>query len=200
MEEKTIFLKKVSALFYLHGAKSLTMDEIAREFSMSKKTLYQQYKNKEILIAEVLDFMLTEMVEKLYIDKIDDVNPIVNMFCRERNMEALSKSNRTLFVRQLQKYYPALFENHLVEMDTKISAIVINNINKGRDQGLYRTDFDANFYSKLLLHLFISVESSVLFEQESTEDQRLNDQNEIMKFFLHSIATEKGAEILNNYK
>ncbi len=43
MEENKIFLKKVSDLFYLHGAKSLTMDEIAREFSMSKKTLYQQY-------------------------------------------------------------------------------------------------------------------------------------------------------------
>ena len=114
-------------------------------------------------------------------------------------MEEFSKSNKTLFVRQLQKYYPTLFENHLVEMDEKISAIIINNIEKGRKLDLYRKDFDAAFYSKLLLHLFISVESSVLFDFENTEDQRLNDKNEIMKFFLYSIATEKGAKILNNY-
>lgn len=114
-------------------------------------------------------------------------------------MDELSRSNRTLFVRQLQKYYPILFENHLVAMDKKISAIIIENIKKGRKLGLYRDDFDANFYSKLLLHLFISIESSILFENEKTDEQRIKDQNEIMKFFLHSIATEKGSEILNNY-
>lgn len=199
MEENKIFLKKVSDLFYMHGAKSLTMDEIAREFSMSKKTLYQQYKTKEVLIAEILNYILDEMVEKLYLENIQDVNPIANMFCREKNMDELSRSNRTLFVRQLQKYYPTLFENHLVAMDKKISAIIIENIKKGRKLGLYRDDFDANFYSKLLLHLFISIESSILFENEKTDEQRIKDQNEIMKFFLHSIATEKGSEILNNY-
>ena len=199
MNDKTIFFQKVTELFYLHGAKSLTMDEIAKEFSMSKKTLYQLYKNKEDLIAEVLSFMLNLMVEKLKIEQTIDLDPINNMFCREKNMEEFSKSNKTLFVRQLQKYYPTLFENHLVEMDEKISAIIINNIEKGRKLDLYRKDFDAEFYSKLLLHLFISVESSVLFDFENTEDQRLNDKNEIMKFFLYSIATEKGAKILNNY-
>ncbi len=139
------------------------------------------------------------MVEKLLLENIQDVNPIANMFCREKNMDELSRSNRTLFVRQLQKYYPILFENHLVAMDKKISAIIIENIRKGRKLGLYRDDFDANFYSKLLLHLFISIESSILFENEKTDEQRIKDQNEIMKFFLHSIATEKGSEILNNY-
>ncbi len=199
MEEKTIFLAKVSQLFYLHGAKSLTMDEIAREFSMSKKTLYQLYKNKEVLIEEVLDFVLNEMVKKLQIEQSDDVNPIENMFCREKNMEEFSRSNKTLFIRQLAKFYPSLFENHLVAMDEKISAIVIKNIQKGRDLGMYRKDFDAAFYSKLLLHLFISVESSILFDYEKSEEQRSEDKNEIMKFFLYSIATEKGSKILNNY-
>ena len=199
MEEKTNFLAKVSKLFYLHGAKSLTMDEIAREFSMSKKTLYQQYKNKEELIEEVLDFVLNEMVAKLQIEPSEIVNPIENMFCREKSMEEFSRINKTLFIRQLAKFYPILFENHLVAMDEKISAIVIKNIKKGRELGMYRMDFDANFYSKLLLHLFISVESSILFEFEKSEEQRSEDKNEIMKFFLYSIATEKGAQILNNY-
>lgn len=199
MEEKSIFLNKVSQLFYLHGAKSLTMDEIAREFSMSKKTLYQQYKNKEELIEEVLEFILNVMVEKLQIEQTEDINPIENMFCQEQNMEEFSRSNKTLFIRQLTKFYPSLFENHLIAMDEKISAIVINNIKKGRDLGIYRKDFDASFYSKLLLHLFISVESSVLFDNENAEEVQDCKNNEIMKFFLHSISTEKGFEILKNY-
>ncbi|MFC6268770.1 TetR/AcrR family transcriptional regulator [Frigoriflavimonas asaccharolytica] len=199
MTDKNQFLQKVSELFYEQGAKSLTMDDIAKEFSMSKKTLYQQYTKKEELIAEVLQFILDEMVKNLQIDQIEDVNPIANMFCREQNMQEFSKSNRTLFIRQLQKYYPNLFENHLVEMDKKISTIIVGNIEKGRKLNLYRKDFDAAFYSKLLLHLFISVESSILFEGENSDKQREEEKNEIMKFFLNSIATEKGTEILKNY-
>ena len=199
MNDEINFLQKVSELFFLQGAKSLTMDEIAREFSMSKKTLYQQYKNKEELIAEVLQFILDRMVEKLQIDQSENINPIENMFCREQNMQEFSKSNRTLFIRQLQKYYPTLFENHLLEMDKKISTIIVGNIEKGRQLDYYRKDFDAAFYSKLLLHLFISVESSNLFERENSPEQREKEKNEIMKFFLHSIATEKGTEFLKNY-
>ena len=199
MEPKDRILQKAEELFMQFGIRSVSMDDIANNLGMSKKTLYQLYKTKEILIAEVLDFILDEMVEKLHLDNIEDINPIANMFCRERNMDELSRSNRTLFVRQLQKYYPTLFENHLVEMDKKISAIVVENIKKGRNLGLYRKDFDSNFYSKLLLHLFISVESSILFEYENTDEQKIKNKNEIMKFFLYSIATEKGSEILNNY-
>ena len=46
MEEKTNFLSKATQLFIENGAKFVTMDEIAKEFGISKKTLYQKYKNK----------------------------------------------------------------------------------------------------------------------------------------------------------
>ena len=46
MDEKTFFLSKASELFIENGAKTLTMDDVAKEFGISKKTLYQKYKNK----------------------------------------------------------------------------------------------------------------------------------------------------------
>ena len=41
-------LEKVADLFIYYGAKTVTMDDIAQELKISKKTLYQKYKNKEV--------------------------------------------------------------------------------------------------------------------------------------------------------
>jgi AcrR family transcriptional regulator len=60
MEDKNFFLNKLLSMFRIYGAKTLSMDDIAKEFSISKKTLYQKYKNKEDLIHEVLEFISNE--------------------------------------------------------------------------------------------------------------------------------------------
>ena len=56
MDDKNVF-RKLFEMFHIYGVKTLTMDDIAKEFSISKKTLYQKYSHKEDLICDVLDFM-----------------------------------------------------------------------------------------------------------------------------------------------
>ncbi len=57
MKNTRCTLDRLFDMFRTHGAKTPTMDDIAREFSISKKTLYQKYSHKENLICDVLDFM-----------------------------------------------------------------------------------------------------------------------------------------------
>ena len=52
MKNTRCTLDRLFDIFRTHGAKTLTMDDIAREFCISKKTLYQKYKNKEELLTE----------------------------------------------------------------------------------------------------------------------------------------------------
>ena len=95
MEEKTNFLSKATQLFIENGAKSVTMDEIAKEFGISKKTLYQKYKNKEELLEEVLKYKLQEVIERLkYLDENID-NAVARMFCRDEEIDKVSHSNNT---------------------------------------------------------------------------------------------------------
>ena len=76
MAKKDHFIEKVSHLFIEYGAKTFTMDDIAKEFSMSKKTLYQQFKNKDELLEAVLDFQLEQMSKGLLLHiKNTDTNP-----------------------------------------------------------------------------------------------------------------------------
>ena len=141
MSSKREFLLKVADLFADNGAKTLTMDDIAKEFSMSKKTLYQLYKNKEDLLTEVLDHKLDLVVEALLLNDSKTDNAIERMFLREKDFESFSRTNKTTFIRQLIKYYPSIYNQHILSIDEKISKIIIHNIKLGREQGYYRAGF-----------------------------------------------------------
>ncbi|HCO21346.1 MAG TPA: hypothetical protein DIT47_10000, partial [Flavobacteriaceae bacterium] len=65
MDDKKYFLEKLFEMFHIYGVKTLTMDDIAKEFSISKKTLYQKYSHKENLICDVLDFMSKEGLDEV---------------------------------------------------------------------------------------------------------------------------------------
>ena len=198
MEEKTNFLSKATQLFIENGAKSVTMDEIAKEFGISKKTLYQKYKNKEELLEEVLKYKLQEVIERLkYLDENID-NAVARMFCRDEEIDKVSHSNNNILIRQLLKYYPAIFHKHMLNFSTKFSEVLVHNIEKGRKQGLYREDFDPELYAKLFFQLVMSYESSPYFDVELIE--RENFMQETMFFYLNAITNEKGKEVLNNLK
>ena len=200
MCERSKFLEKVTGLFFQHGAKSLTMDDIAKAFAISKKTLYTQYKNKEELLSAVLEFFLDTVVDTMKINDQKVANPIEKMLNREKYFEEISKSHQNFFTRQLIKYYPALFDAYLLEIHQKVSAVVLNNITKGRQLGLYKKDFDADLYVKYMLHLHISTESSPLFLEETAVEKIDGFNRETMIFFLRAIVTQEGAEILNKLK
>lgn len=198
--ERKKILEIVTTMFLKHGAKSLTMDDIAKTFSMSKKTLYTHYKNKEDLLTEVLDFIIESVVDKMKLIDQTISNPIEKMLVREKCFEEISKANTNLFTRQLEKYYPALFEQYLLDIHKKLSEVVLANIKKGRDMKLYRKNFDEELYVKYLLHLNISPDSSPLFREETREENIDNFHRETMVFFLRAIVTEEGAKTLNQLK
>ena len=122
------FLEKVADLFVVNGAKTLTMDDIAKEFGMSKKTLYQKYTNKEALLSDVLQFKLKEVIEKLNELAIKIENAIERMFCRDEQIEKAVQTNRSLFIRQLTKYYPTIFNQHMMHFSEKFTEVIIHNI------------------------------------------------------------------------
>ena len=198
MENKNEFLTKLSDLFIENGAKTLTMDDVARAFGISKKTLYVKYKNKEELIEEVLGYNLEEIITRLkYLDQTVD-NAIERMFCRDEEIERVASSNNTLLIKQLIKYYPSIFNKHMIEFSEKFSEVLVHNIEKGRGQGFYRDNFDAEVYAKLFFQLIMSLESSPYLN--ISEDDKVYYKHQVMTMYMNAITTEEGKQILNKTK
>ncbi|MGA9213128.1 TetR/AcrR family transcriptional regulator [Kaistella sp.] len=194
MEENTFFLTKVSQLFIENGAKTLTMDDIAKAFGVSKKTLYFRYKNKEELIEEVLHFKLEEIITRLkHLDQTIE-NAIERMLCRDEEMDQVADSNNTILIKQLVKYYPAIFNKHMIEFSDKFSEVLVHNIEKGREQGYYRTNFDAEVYSKLFFQLIMSMENPLYVDTNTIN--KVHYKHQIMSMYMNAITNEKGKQIL----
>lgn len=190
------FISKVAKLFLENGAKTLTMDDVAKDFGMSKKTLYQMYKTKEALLEDVLAYKLEYLVEKINAKAHEVENAVEEMFCRDEELERAVDSNNSIFIRQLVKYYPAIFNKHMINFSAKFSGAMMNNIERGRTQGYYSKDFNADIYSKFFFQTMMSYDSSPFWETEniSREDYK----NSAIQMFLNAITTEKGKILLKN--
>lgn len=194
MEDKQNFLLKAANLFIENGAKTLTMDDIAREFGISKKTLYQKYRNKEELLEEVLQFKLGEVIQRMkYLDENIE-NAVERMGCRDVEIDRVSHSNNTILIRQLIKYYPAIFNKHMLNFSEQFSEVLVHNIEKGRKQGYYRRDFDAQIYTKIFFQIVMSYDSSPHLNTTIIDREDYN--NEAMMMYMNAITTEKGKEVL----
>ncbi|MDF0718891.1 TetR/AcrR family transcriptional regulator [Kaistella sp. PBT33-4] len=191
------FLEKVAELFIENGAKTLTMDDIAREFGMSKKTLYQKYTTKEALLEDVLEYKLTEVIEKL--NKMDKQieNAVDRMYCRDEEIEKASRSNNSVLIRQLLKYYPAIFNKHMMNFSERFTEVLVHNIERGREQGYYRTDFDAALYASIYFQMVMSYDSSPFLDTSKTD--RAEYSNVALNFYMNAITTELGKQQLIKY-
>lgn len=193
MKENNCFLDKLLNLFKVYGAKTLTMDDIATEFSMSKKTLYQKYKNKEDLLHEVLEHISDKAIEEVLKVKSQYTCPIEMMLVSGNRIDDVTAQEKNAFVLQLLKYYPEVFHQHQKTISTRILEILKLNYNRGINLDYYRTDVPIDLFMKFLTALLFSVDVSPLFEE--VEDKK-SISNGMKQFYLNAIVTEKGKQRL----
>ena len=194
MEKDNEFLTKVSALFLENGPKAVTMDDVAREMGMSKKTLYKKYRNKEALLDDVLSFGMNRVLRKMkdLDEKID--NAIERMFARDEDLERTSKTNDSILLKQLIKFYPHIFNGHMKDFSKNFADILVHNVERGRKQGYYRTDFDERYYAKMYFQLVMSYDDSPFLDTEGMS--RRNHQHKALMFYMNAITTEKGKDYM----
>lgn len=197
MKDKN-FLEKVTELFIEHGAKTLTMDDVARAFGISKKTLYQNYANKEALLETVLKYKLEQIIA--HFEELDGryENALERMLCKDDELVKATATNKSILLKQIIRYYPAIFNKHMQNFSEKFSQVLVNNIEKGRRQGFYREDFDAEMYSRLFFQMAISYDSSP-FMEGSTMD-RDDYLGAALDFYLGAVTNENGKDYLKKLK
>lgn len=141
-------------LFKRVGLKSVSMDDIARELGISKKTLYQMVDTKEDLIVRVMkhDF---EADVALFTENNQQANDAIDEFLRNsryfiREMRTISPTT----LRDLQKYYPTIWKGVLQEHHAEFERSLACNIERGMEEGLYRDNLEpevlATLYSGMM--------------------------------------------------
>lgn len=191
---KETILQKANEMYLKLGYKSVTMDDIAAELGISKKTIYQHYSNKN----ELVEASTLYLFEKISggIDQICELghNSIDEIFLiRTFLMKHLNNESTSPFY-QLQKFFPKTFACLRTKQFEKTHGCMMENIRKGIREGLFRDDIDVDFTSRIYFTGLTGVKDTDIFPSTSYEINAVNKQ--FIEYHIRSIATEKGLKIL----
>lgn len=198
MEPQNKILKASLSLFFKYGIKHVTMDDIARELGMSKKTIYQFYKEKDDLINQLCDVEL-----KVHESEFDDLNriakdPIHEIMLISNKMRSMMQNINPIFFLDLQKFYPVAFKKFQDFKEDCAYRNVMLNIKRGMELGIYRSSLDAEFVARYRLAQIDMLMFGNYFTYEKTSFTKANDL--ILDMFVYGICTVKGHKLINNYK
>lgn len=197
-ESKERILIKSYELFCRYGVKSMTMDEIAREVGVSKKTVYQFFKDKDELVLEVSKHHFINDMKEIEEMFLQAINPIDEIMMLTKHMKKnLTNINPCLFF-DLKKFYPKAFDSWKEHKNTFIMEHIKNNINKGIELGFYREDINVEILAIMRLE---QIELGCNPEIFSPAKFKLVDvQTTFINHFIRGIVTEKGYKMMEEYK
>ncbi len=193
MKEK--ILKKAIDLFINFGFKSVTMDDIASEMHISKKTIYSHFNNKTKLV-EAATFRVFETISN-EINCICELqkNPIEELYEIKKSVMLHLKNEKTSPHYQLCKYYPEINESLKKKQFELMQACVVNNFERGIEMGLYRTNLNEEFVSRIYFLGITGIKDENLFPTKVFTKTKIMDN--FLEYHLRGIITKEGLYTLN---
>ncbi len=193
-EQDTAWIERVEGLFFRYGIKSLTMDEVAAELGISKKTLYQFVESKDDLVLKVLKHHVLGRKNQCLNMSSAAANAIEEIFVvLESNTKEMSQMKANI-VNDLQKYHREAWLMIQRFHHEFVLKMILENIVRGREEGLYRENFDIVIVAKLHLGTGFLLFDEQLFPDAAS--QRVTLFKEFMMHFLHGIVSSKGLTYL----
>ncbi len=185
-------------LFFRYGIKRITMDDIARHLSVSKKTIYQYFEDKNKIVDSLCAVSLTENEEKFRQIAESRKDPIHEMLETAKFMtETFSKINPVFFY-DLQKLYPSAWKRFNDFKNSKIMTMLKDNLEVGIQKGFYRKNINIELMAQ---YRIIQVDLTFSPDVFSNSAYSIAEINEAMlDNFMHGITTLKGHRLINKYK
>jgi DNA-binding XRE family transcriptional regulator len=193
-EELKNILLKVHELYMKYGIKSITMDDVARELGISKKTLYQYVSDKDDLVGKFVDNEISMRQEEICKCFRIGYNAIEELFEISIFMNKLMRNQNSATEYDLKKYYPVHYQKTIKARREGIYNYIMVNLKKGINEGLYRKEMNKEVIAKLYLWRSENIHFDELFTVEEFTSIKLFV--ELINYHVRGIATEKGIMIL----
>jgi len=194
---KEAILNKSLKMFVTHGFKSITMDDIAKEMGISKKTIYLHFGSKNDLVKATVEYVYDSASNRMRKLAGKCESPIHEHFeTRECVSELLGQNIQPSAIYQFNKYYPDLAKWIDEKRHNDIDSTIIRNLKEGVKLGLYRKDIDVDFVGRIFFVIPYSFLNNDVF-QETLKSNTLEELNtKFLEYHLRGIVTLKGLEVL----
>jgi AcrR family transcriptional regulator len=185
-------------LFLKAGIKSVTMDDIARHLGMSKKTIYQFFKDKSELVTALVKKKLKddeEQINEIVSTATNVMEEMINMMkCSE---EIFSRIN-PIVIHDLQKYHPDAWKEFQNFKNKFVTEKMEQLLNKGINQGYIRPQIDVKIIARMHVNMMEMGFNPSIFPVAEFNIWKV--QQQFLEHFNYGVCTLKGCKLLNQYK
>jgi AcrR family transcriptional regulator len=195
---KSRILFKGTQLFFRYGVKSVTMDAIAAELGISKKTIYQHFPDKDSLVIQVLECFIAEDLKKWEELDAKYSNVIEKMFKSFEMLKDMLADMNPRILYEIQKYFPEAFQKFIQYKEEITIKKIQLDFSRGIEEGYFRSDIDVEFLARLRM-----AEVDLAFNPDFYPNNKLSlfeTQLVFSDIFMRGIMTEKGLTLYNSYQ
>ncbi|HRN94188.1 MAG: TetR/AcrR family transcriptional regulator [Chitinophagales bacterium] len=191
-------LKHAEMMFMKQGIKGLTMDDLAKEMGMSKKTIYALIRDKEHLVQEVMNYYVKKEVKTVEQIRKQAKNPIEEMVLIMSHVLQTTKELNPQVLFDMQKLYPKSWQIFHDYRNGYIFNFIHSNIEAGIKNDYYRSDIETDIITKFYLGAINVITDQALFPIKQYSFVALLQA--YIQYHLRAIVSQKGLQELLQYK
>jgi TetR/AcrR family transcriptional regulator, cholesterol catabolism regulator len=185
-------------LFLTAGIKSITMDDVAKHLGMSKKTIYQFFKDKNELVVALVNKKLKEDEDQMSAIMNQSSNVIEEMINMMKCSEEIFSRINPIVIHDLQKYHPDAWK----QFQNFKSGVLVHTLEelltKGIKQGYIRPEIDVKIIAMMRVAQVEMGFNATVFPVAEFNTWKV--QQQFLEHFNYGICTLKGYKLLNEYK
>ena len=194
MDQFNRIIESALNLFMREGVKTVNMDDISSFMGISKKTLYQYVNNKADLVEKAFRLYQSRILGMISNIQEKNENAIDELFEIDEKLCLMLKNRPPRLINNLKKYYPNVWEI-LDEIKKKhLFTCITENMDRGKEQGLYRNEANSNIIAKLMMNTVGALVDDATFPLTQYDFKSLLKENRI--YHIRGIATDKGIKYL----
>ena len=189
--------EKAEELFFTYGLKSVSMDDIAREAGISKKTIYQSFDDKNAVVKAVITKLVEQQRTELEASLTSSQNAIHEIILISESLQSLVAKIKPVMLYDLSKYFPECWKLKKSFKEENLKTSILNNLKTGVKGGLYRNDLDLEIICQFGL-----IQFSSFFDPDSYPANKFRIHtvlNRITELYLYGICSPKGQAITKKY-
>ncbi|MEO0001582.1 MAG: hypothetical protein RL766_1628 [Bacteroidota bacterium] len=198
MDIRERIINQAKSLFMRLGIRSVSMDDICSQLGISKKTIYQHFKDKDELVDIVLQEEIAVMQKEAIgcclpsKDAVDEIFNTMQLITKQ-----MGNMNPVVLV-DLHKYHFTSFQQFMQHKNTFLLDIISKNLKRGIAEGYYRQDLQVEILARYRLESMMLAFNMDIFP---TSRYNLAEVSiAIIENFLYGLATEKGFKLIEAYK
>lgn len=193
MEIQGKIIEGAGKLFREHGIKQVTMDAIAQSLGISKRTIYENFKDKSELLTVFLKESIIEHKKKVFEIMARADNVIDALFEFGEYNQVMMKSVNPCFISDIKKYHPEVFKNVVDSGEVRNYEISYMIIKRGVDEEIFSNEIDID-----IVNLFIHHMMEFFQKAEDRKFEHFQIIKSVHLPYLKGICTEKGLRLLNS--